>query len=471
MSASPKSPSGGRGARFAGVMDPAAAALNASVHFDRRLLRDDVRGSQAQARMLASVGLISTTDADAIVNGLDQVAEEFATGGRTLDPALEDIHMNVETRLIELIGEAGRRLHTARSRNDQVATDLKLYARRASVDIMAGIDQARLALIRQARNHAETLLPGYTHLQRAQVVTLGHHLLAYAEMLGRDRGRFMDAQRRAAESPLGSGALAGTGLPIDRARTANELKFSAGPTHNSLDAVSDRDFAAEIAFAAALMAVHLSRLGEELVLWSTTEFGFVRLGEGYCSGSSLMPQKRNPDIAELLRGKSGRAIGDVVALLTISKGLTLAYNKDLQETQEPLYDAIETALQSLAVLPGLIAGLEFDVERMAAAAADPALGATDLAEELVRRGMPFRTAHEVIGRLVRRAEERKVTLRDLKPDDLRGVDPALSGEVMEALDPRRAVAARVLPGGPAPDMVLAEVARLEEELRALGYEP
>jgi argininosuccinate lyase len=471
MSASPKSPSGGRGARFAGVMDPAAAALNASVHFDRRLLRDDVRGSQAQARMLASVGLISTTDADAIVNGLDQVAEEFATGGRTLDPALEDIHMNVETRLIELIGEAGRRLHTARSRNDQVATDLKLYARRASVDIMAGIDQARLALIRQARNHAETLLPGYTHLQRAQVVTLGHHLLAYAEMLGRDRGRFMDAQRRAAESPLGSGALAGTGLPIDRARTANELKFSAGPTHNSLDAVSDRDFAAEIAFAAALMAVHLSRLGEELVLWSTTEFGFVRLGEGYCSGSSLMPQKRNPDIAELLRGKSGRAIGDVVALLTISKGLTLAYNKDLQETQEPLYDAIETALQSLAVLPGLIAGLEFDVERMAAAAADPALGATDLAEELVRRGMPFRTAHEVIGRLVRRAEERKVTLRDLKPDDLRTVDPALSAEVMEALDPRRAVAARVLPGGPAPDMVLAEVARLEEELRALGYEP
>ncbi|HVT07397.1 MAG TPA: argininosuccinate lyase [Polyangia bacterium] len=471
MSASPKSPSGGRGARFAGVMDPAAAALNASVHFDRRLLRDDVRGSQAQARMLAAVGLISTADADAIVGGLDQVAEEFASGKRTLDPALEDIHMNVETRLIELIGEAGRRLHTARSRNDQVATDLKLYARRASVDIMAGIDQARLALIRQARNHAETLLPGYTHLQRAQVVTLGHHLLAYAEMLGRDRGRFMDAQRRAAESPLGSGALAGTGLPIDRSRTASELKFSAGPTHNSLDAVSDRDFAAEIAFAAALMAVHLSRLGEELVLWSTTEFGFVRLGEGYCSGSSLMPQKRNPDIAELLRGKSGRAIGDVVALLTISKGLTLAYNKDLQETQEPLYDAIETALQSLAVLPGLIAGLEFDVERMAAAAADPALGATDLAEELVRRGMPFRTAHEVIGRLVRRAEERKVTLRDLKTDDLRGVDPALSPEVMAALDPRRAVAARVLPGGPAPDMVLAEVARLEEELRALGYEP
>jgi len=466
-----KSPSGGRGARFAGAMDPAAAALNASVQFDRRLLRDDVRGSQAQARMLAAVGLITTADADAIVGGLERVAEEIASGARALDPALEDIHMNVETRLIELIGEAGRRLHTARSRNDQVATDLKLYARRAAVEIVAGIDRARLELCRQARRHAETLLPGYTHLQRAQVITLGHHLLAYAEMLARDRGRFADAERRAAESPLGSGALAGTGLPIDRARTAAELGFAGGPTHNSLDAVSDRDFAAEIAFAAALMAVHLSRLGEELVLWSSSEFGFVRLGEGYCSGSSLMPQKRNPDIAELLRGKAGRAIGDVVALLTVSKGLTLAYNKDLQETQEPLYDAIETAQMSLAVLPGLVAALEFDVARMAAAAADPALGATDLAEELVRRGMPFRSAHEVIGRLVRRAEERRVTLRELGAEDLRAVDPTLTAEVMQALDPHRAVGARTLPGGPAPDMVLAEVARLEAELRGLGYEP
>ena len=466
-----KSPSGGRGARFAGAMDPAAAALNASVQFDRRLLRDDVRGSQAQARMLAAVGLITTADADAIVGGLECVAEEIASGARALDPALEDIHMNVETRLIELIGEAGRRLHTARSRNDQVATDLKLYARRAAVEIVAGIDRARLELCRQARRHAETLLPGYTHLQRAQVITLGHHLLAYAEMLARDRGRFADAERRAAESPLGSGALAGTGLPIDRARTAAELGFAGGPTHNSLDAVSDRDFAAEIAFAAALMAVHLSRLGEELVLWSSSEFGFVRLGEGYCSGSSLMPQKRNPDIAELLRGKAGRAIGDVVALLTVSKGLTLAYNKDLQETQEPLYDAIETAQMSLAVLPGLVAALEFDVARMAAAAADPALGATDLAEELVRRGMPFRSAHEVIGRLVRRAEERRVTLRELRAEDLRAVDPTLTAEVMQALDPHRAVGARTLPGGPAPDMVLAEVARLEAELRGLGYEP
>jgi argininosuccinate lyase len=464
-------PSGGRGARFAAAMDPAAAALNASVHFDRRLLRDDVRGSQAHARMLAAAKLISAADAEAIVTGLDQVAEEIASGKRALDPALEDIHMNVESRLIDMIGEPARRLHTGRSRNDQVATDLRLYARRSALEIVTAVDRARLALCRQARVHAATLLPGYTHLQRAQVVTLGHHLLAYAEMLARDRGRLVDAERRAGESPLGSGALAGTGLPIDRAHTARALGFMSGPTHNSLDAVSDRDFAAELAFAAALLAVHLSRLGEELVLWSTTEFGFVRLGEGYCSGSSLMPQKRNPDIAELLRGKSGRAVGDVVALLTISKGLTLAYNKDLQETQEPLYDAVETAQQSLAVLPGLIAALEFDVERMRAAAADPALGATDLAEELVRRGMPFRSAHEVIGRLVRRAEETQVPLHQLGAADLRSVDAALSAEVMQALDAARAVAARALPGGPAPAMVEREVARLEAELRTLGFEP
>jgi len=252
-------PSGGRGARFAGAMDPAAAALNASVHFDRRLLRDDVRGSQAHARMLAAAGLVSAAEAEAIVSGLDRVAAELESGGRALDPALEDIHMNVESRLTELIGEAGRRLHTARSRNDQVATDLRLYARRSALEIVAAIDRARVALCRRAREHAATLLPGYTHLQRAQVVTLGHHLLAYAEMLGRDRGRFVDAERRAAESPLGSGALAGTGLPIDRAHTAQALGFT-GPTRNSLDAVSDRDFAAELAFAAALMAVHLSRL-------------------------------------------------------------------------------------------------------------------------------------------------------------------------------------------------------------------
>jgi argininosuccinate lyase len=460
--------SGGRGARFAAAMDPAAATLNASSHFDRRLLDDDVRGSQAHARMLSARGLIPAADADAIISGLDRVRQEFASHARELDPALEDVHMNVETRLIELIGEPGRRLHTARSRNDQVATDMRLYARRSAVELVGLIDQSRLALVRRAREHTATLMPGYTHLQRAQVVTLGHHLMAYVEMLTRDRGRLLDAERRASQSPLGSGALAGTSLPIDRTSTAAELGLAGGPTHNSLDAVSDRDFAAEIAFACALACVHLSRLGEELVLWSTAEFGFVRLGEGYCSGSSLMPQKRNPDIAELLRGKPARAIGDVVALLTIGKGLTLAYNKDLQESQEPLYDAIETARVSLAVLPGLIAGLEFDTARMRAAADDPALGATDLAEELVRGGMPFRTAHEVVGRLVRRAEEKKASLRDLGAEDLRAVDAALAPKILQALDPARAVEARSLTGGPAPAAVEREIARLEVELRALG---
>ena len=461
--------SGGRGARFGAAMDPAAATLNASVDFDRRLLADDVRGSQAHARMLASVGLISSSDAEAIVSGLDRVAGEFVRGERKLDPAMEDIHMNVESRLTTLVGEPGRRLHTARSRNDQVATDLRLHAIAAAAELTDAIDRARVELVRQARTHAETLLPGYTHLQRAQVVTLGHHLLAYAEMLGRDRGRLVDAARRASELPLGSGALAATSLPIDRQHTARALGF-AGPTRNSMDAVSDRDFAAEIAFACALLGVHLSRLGEELVLWSTTEFGFVQLGEGYCSGSSLMPQKRNPDIAELRRGKPARVIGDVVALLTLSKGLTLAYNKDLQESQEPLYDAVETARVSLAVLPGLIAGLQFDTARMNAAAQAPALGATDLAEEMVRGGMPFREAHELVGKLVRRAEEKKVTLRALEAADLTAIDGRLTPALLRALDPAAAVAARTVIGGPAPAAVRREVERLTAELAALGFE-
>jgi argininosuccinate lyase len=460
---------GGRGARFSGSMDEAAAALNSSVAFDRRLLRDDVRGSQAHARMLAAVGLISQQDAEAIVAGLDQVAQEFSEGGRTMDPKLEDVHMNVESRLIELIGDAGRRLHTARSRNDQVATDMRLYALAAASEMVAAIDRSRVVLCRRAREHAATLLPGYTHLQRAQAITLGHHLMAYAEMLKRDRGRFLDAAQRAAECPLGSGALAATSLPIKREMTAAALGFR-GPTHNSLDAVSDRDFCAELAFACTLLGVHLSRLGEELVLWSTTEFGFVRLGEGHCSGSSLMPQKRNPDIAELLRGKSGRLLGDLVALLTVCKGLALAYNKDLQETQEPFYDAIETTRLSLAVLPGLLAGLEFNAERMKEAARDPALGATDLAEHLVREGVPFRRAHEIVGSLVRHAESLGVSLAAVPESALAGIAPELHPTCLQALNPNQAVAARIAVGGPAPSQVMHEVERLATELKELGFE-
>ena len=465
--ATPKA--GGRGARFAGAMDEAAAALNSSVNFDERLLRDDVRGSQAHARMLAAVGLISEDDAKQIVAGLEQVAGEFERGERKMDPALEDVHMNGESRLIELIGDPGRRLHTARSRNDQVATDMRLYALSQAAAIVVALDKARVALCRRAREHAATLLPGYTHLQRAQAVTLGHHLLAYAEMLGRDRGRFLDAARRAAECPLGSGALAATSLPIDREKTSADLGFTA-PTRNSLDAVSDRDFCAELAFACALLGVHLSRLGEELVLWSTTEFGFVRLGEGHCSGSSLMPQKRNPDIAELMRAKPGRLIGDVVALLTVSKGLALAYNKDLQESQEPFYDAIETTHLVLDVLPRLIAGLEFNPERMKEAAGDPALGATDLAEHLVRDGVPFRKAHEIVGKLVRHAEQLGVSLRDVPEHDLPQIAPELHEAALQVLGASRAVAGRAVIGGPAPAQVTREAQRLAAELKGLGYE-
>jgi argininosuccinate lyase len=312
-------------------------------------------------------------------------------------------------------------------------------------------------------------LPGYTHLQRAQVITLGHHLLAYAEMLGRDRGRFLDAASRAAECPLGSGALAATSLPIKREMTASALGFRA-PTRNSLDAVSDRDFCAELAFACALLGVHLSRLGEELVLWSSTEFGFVRLGEGYCSGSSLMPQKRNPDVAELLRAKSARLLGDVVALLTVCKGLPLAYNKDLQESQEPFYDAIETTRLSLAVLPGLLTGLEFNPERMKETARDAALGATDLAEHLVREGVPFRRAHEIVGHLVRHAERLGVALNAVPETELTGIAPELHPACLQTLNPNQAVAARTVIGGPAPSQVMHEVERLATELRALGFE-
>jgi argininosuccinate lyase len=456
-------PKGARGRRFEGALDPAAAALNASIAFDRRLLPHDVAGSIAHAEMLAVQGLISRDDAAAIVSGLRRVARRLADGELSWDAALEDVHMNVEARLIDEIGDAGRRLHTARSRNDQVATDLRLYARAAAARLIGGIDELRRALVVQARSHVDTLMPGYTHLQRAQPVRLAHHLLAYDAMLERDRGRLGDAARRADVSPLGSGALAGTTLPIDRAQVAQALGFQ-GVTRNSLDAVGDRDFAIELVAAIALALVHLSRLGEELVLWMTAEFGFARIGEAYCSGSSLMPQKMNPDLAELLRAKVGRSIGDWVALMTVVKGLPLAYNKDLQETQEPLYDAVETLEACLAVARGMVASLEFDRERLRAAIDQGHLVATELADYLVTRGVAFREAHDVAGHLVRLASERRVELSALSLDELRAVHPAFSGDVAEWLDPARAVDRRDLVGGPARNQVVAEIERISAAL-------
>jgi argininosuccinate lyase len=456
-------PKGARGRRFEGALDPIAAALNASVDFDQRLLPHDVAGSIAHAEMLAAQGIITADDARTIVEGLRKVEAKLAAGELTWDEALEDVHMNVEARLIDAIGDAGRRLHTARSRNDQVATDLRLYALASAEQLIAAIDELRRALLVQARAHVDTLLPGYTHLQRAQPVRLAHHLLAYDAMLARDRGRISDAAHRADESPLGSGALAGTTLPIDRSKTAAALGF-AGVTHNSLDAVGDRDFAIELVAACALVQVHLSRLGEELVLWTSQEFQFARIGEAYCSGSSLMPQKMNPDLAELVRGKAGRVMGDWVTLMTVVKGLPLAYNKDLQETQEPLYDAVETVRDCLAVARGMVASLSFDTKRMRAAVDAGHLVATEVADYLVTKGVPFREAHDISGHLVRVATERGVELAALPLETLREAHASFGPEISEWLDPARAVDRRDLVGGPARARVLAEIERVEREI-------
>jgi len=459
-------PKGARGRRFEGALDETAARMNASVEFDRRLLPHDVAGSIAHAQMLAARGIITDADAKAIVDGLRRVEAKLAAGELAWDAALEDVHMNVEARLIEEIGDAGRRLHTGRSRNDQVATDLRLYARDAVIRLVRGIDELRRALVVQARAHVDTLLPGYTHLQRAQPVRLAHHLLAYDAMLQRDRGRLTDAARRANISPLGSGALAGTTLPIDREHVAKALGFD-GVTTSSLDAVGDRDFAIEIVAACALAQVHLSRLGEELVLWTTSEFGFAKIGEAYCSGSSLMPQKMNPDLAELVRAKAGRVIGSWVTLVTVVKGLPLAYNKDLQETQEPLYDAVETLDASLTVARGMIASLVFDTARMREAIDKGYLVATEVADYLVTKGVPFREAHDIAGHLVRVAVDRGVELAALSLAELRAAHPAFDPDLADWLDPVRAVDRRDLPGGPARGRVLAEIERIERDLSVL----
>ena len=456
-------PKGARGRRFEGALDPIAAALNASVGFDHRLLPHDVAGSIAHAEMLAAQGLISAADAQAITAGLRHVEQRLASGELAWDDALEDVHMNVEARLIDEVGDAGRRLHTARSRNDQVATDLRLYALASAEQLIDALDGVRRALVVQARQHVDTLVPGYTHLQRAQPVRLAHHLLAYEAMFDRDRGRIADAAHRTDASPLGSGALAATTLPIDRERTARALGFSEVTT-NSLDAVGDRDFAIELVAACALCQLHLSRLGEELVLWTSQEFGFAKIGEAYCSGSSLMPQKMNPDLAELIRGKAGRVTGAWVTLVMVVKGLPLAYNKDLQETQEPLYDAVETVLACLQVARGMIASLHFDTEHMRQAIGAGHLVATELADYLVIKGIAFREAHDIAGHLVRVASERGVELAALDLATLRAAHPAFDADVAAWLDPARAVDRRDVPGGPARSRVVAEIERIEHEL-------
>lgn len=444
------------GGRFASGPAAIMEEINASIGFDYRLAAQDIAGSQAHAAMLAKQGIISAADAQAIAAGLATIATEIAEGRFAFDRALEDIHMNVESRLAALIGEPAGRLHTARSRNDQVATDFKLWVRDTLDALDAGLADLQRALAGKALAHADAVMPGFTHLQSAQPVTFGHHLLAYAEMIGRDRGRFSDARARLNECPLGAAALAGTSFPIDRAMTAAALGFDR-PTANSLDSVADRDFVIETLAAASIAAVHLSRFAEEIVLWATPQFGFARLSDAFSTGSSIMPQKRNPDAAELVRGKAGRVIGALTGLLVVMKGLPLAYSKDMQEDKEAAFDALDALVLCIAATAGMVRDLAPDLARMEAAAGAGYATATDLADWLVRRlGLPFRRAHHVTGRIVALAAERGVSLEALDLAAMQAVEPQITADVSDVLGVRRSVASRTSFGGTAPDNVRAQ---------------
>ena len=459
MASKPKPWSG----RFKEPVDERVKRFTASVDFDRRLAKQDIAGSVAHARMLAAAGIISKRDLTAIERGLAQIRREIEKGTFQWSIDSEDVHLNIERRLTALAGEPGKRLHTARSRNDQVATDLRLWLR----EEIDAIDRALVALIRalvtQAERHAALVMPGFTHLQVAQPVTFGHHLLAYVSMFERDRERFAECRSRVNRLPLGAAALAGTSFPIDRERVAKELGFEA-LCENSLDAVSDRDFAIEFCGCAALAMVHLSRLAEEIVLWSSPRFGFVRLPDRYCTGSSIMPQKKNPDVAELARGKSARVVGALMTLLALMKSQPLAYNKDNQEDKEPLFDSVDTLKDCLALFAGMMAGLVPVPSAMRAALAEGHATATDLADYLVRQGVPFRDAHEAVARAVREAERRGTDLARLPLARLKRFSPKIGPDVKRLLTPEGSVAARNHIGGTAPAQVRKAAARARKRL-------
>jgi argininosuccinate lyase len=444
------------------LVDPPADALwafTSSIDFDRALAAEDVEGSRAHARMLSAVGLLEPHELDAILDALGVVERELADGSFVVAPTDEDVHTAVERRVTELAGSAGGKLHTGRSRNDQVATDLRLWLRHRGREVVDATGALQRVLLARARGAGEEIyLPGYTHLQRAQPVLLAHHLLAHFWALARDVDRWRDCLARADVSPLGAGALAGTSLPIDPAMTARELGFDR-PFDNSLDAVSDRDFVAEALFVVALEQVHLSRLGEEIILWASDEFGFLTLDDRYSTGSSMMPHKKNPDIAELARGKAGRTIGNLTAILTTLKGLPLAYNRDLQEDKEPLFDSVDTVIGALEALTGLLETAGFVPERMRAAADVAGAAATDLAEHLVRGGTPFREAHHLVGTLVRQAAERGVPLEELVM-----TEPALGPDALHLLEPGAAVRRRTSAGGAGPQPVAAQLAAADRHL-------
>jgi argininosuccinate lyase len=458
-------PGAARGGRFGEAADRGAQAFTASLPFDHRLWPYDLQGSEAWARALATSGVLTQAELDAILGGLGTVRGELESGSFPFRIELEDVHMNIEQRLIETIGPVGGKLHTGRSRNDQIAVDMRLWLRDEIAAIQAALREAQAALVEQAERHRESPMPGYTHLQRAQPIVLGHHLLAYVFMLQRDRGRFADAGRRLEVLPLGAAALAGTTVPIDRHALARDLGFAA-PSPNSLDAVADRDFAIEFCAAAAILAMHLSRLCEEIVLWASAEFGFVELPDAYSTGSSIMPQKKNPDIAELIRGKTGRVYGNLVRLLTVMKGLPLAYHSDMQEDKEAFFDAADTVRACLGILAPVLRALRFRPERLRTLAGESYSTATDLADYLVRKGLPFRSAHAVVGQAVALALGRGVRLHELPLEELRALSPLFEPDFREAVSVEASLAARNVYGGTGPKAVLQELAEARALLEA-----
>jgi argininosuccinate lyase len=451
------------GGRFTGSLDEFITKFGASLPVDRVMWESDIRGSIAHVRMLAAQGIIPAADAETIESGLRDVFADLAEGRFAFDDADEDMHMAIERALIARVGAVGGRLHTGRSRNDQVATDTRLHAKGVGWDLIDGAVQLQDALFARADEHFGVVMPGYTHLQKAQPVLLSHHLLAYVWMLERDVARLRAARAAADVSPLGSAALAGTTFPLDRRTVAEELGF-AGVTANSLDAVSDRDFLLDLTYACAVAMMHLSRLCEELVLWSSEEFGFVTMDDGYATGSSIMPQKRNPDVAELVRGKTGRVYGDLMGLLTVMKGLPLAYDKDMQEDKEGVFDAASTLADCLRACAGMVATLKFDEERMRAGTLGGFMAATDLADHLAARGVPFRDAHEIVGRLVLECERSGRTLRDLTLEDLRAASPAFGDDALAAIDVDAMVSRRVSEGGTGHDAVRAQLVLAHDAL-------
>jgi argininosuccinate lyase len=449
--------------RFTEQTASSAEAFSASIHFDKRLYRHDITGSKAHAKMLAKVGLISGAELEQILNGLAEIEAEIESNTFVFRPELEDIHMNIEKALVEKVGQSGEKLHTARSRNDQVALDMRLYLRDESQHLTGLISDLQKGFVQLAREYLGLLMPGYTHLQRAQPVLLSHHLLAYFEMFNRDKERLYDCLKRINVLPLGSGALAGTSLPIDRDYVARELGFSE-VSANSMDAVSDRDFIVEFLAACGLIQIHLSRLSEELVLWTSQEFGFAEIADRYCTGSSIMPQKKNPDMPELIRGKSGRVVGNLVTVLTVLKGLPMTYNRDLQEDKEPVFDTVDTVSQSLTVMSELLSGLSFNRETLKNAIGTGFMTATDLAEYLVRKNIPFRQAHSIVGKAVAFCIGNSKELTDLTLKELQGFSDVIAEDVFEVLGAEGSVNSRNTSGGTAIAQVLKALERAESDL-------